>query len=323
MKGKLFVALVGLAMVCFAGGCNNKAKQSGLKVGIIVGPELAKQTDIIERASRIACSDFGQGQVIITTVKSYDEKEYKRAADKLFNENESNASIMGLVIGGNRKVDLRPMIRSAVITGHPVILFSCDEPDSKRDAFVGADEIVAGKMLGKAVAASAGTSTKVVVLITGDEKYLVQRQRASAIRGQLKLNANISIIKTIVNKDSKQSAKALENFLKQMPNVYAVISTGAWMFTPEYQKVLASYKGKIFAIANTPEAIKNLKLGKVQALVVEDLYGQVYDATDLCLKRLQNQVVENPKPLTPMLVTSDNIDEFQKVWGKRKMKREK
>ncbi len=299
-------------------GCNSKPKQSALKVGVIIGPALAKQVDIVKSAAQAVCNDTGRGVVFIKTVKSEQAGEFQQTANSLFKQEESSTSIVGLVIGANCSVDLKPMIRSAVITGHPVILFNCDEPESKRDAYVGIDNILAGKMLGKAVADSAGTSTRVIVLITGDETILMYRQRASAIRSQINLSANLNIIKTIVNKNKnmEESASKLAEFLSRTPNVYAIVSTGNWIFMPAYEKALANYNGKLFAISNTPEAIEAVKSGRVAALVVGDLYSQVYDATHLCLMRLQNQIIASPKPLKPFLVTQDNIKNFIRKWGK-------
>ncbi len=300
-------------------GCNNKPKQSALKIGVIIGPELSRQVDIIESAARAVCRTTGQGVVFVETVNSNESEKYEQTVESIFKENETSSSIVGLVIGTSCNASIDSTIRKAVITGHPVILFNCDLPESKRDAYVGTDEIAAGRLLGKAIADFAGTSTKVIVLLTGDENILMYRQRASAIRKQMNLSANLSIIKTIVCKDIEKSADELVSFLKHTPNVYAIASTGNWIFTKAYKKVLTGYDGKIFAISNTQEAIESLKSGKVTALVVGDLYGQAYDATHLCLMRLQNQIVENPKPLKPVLVTQDNVNEFLKKWGKMKL----
>ncbi len=318
-RKKLHLSIIALSIASYLfviSGCSEKPKQSAFKIGIIVCPTLASQLDIIKSASQAACSASGQGDVFIRALKSDNDTDFRQAIDKLIKEKESAKSIVGFVIGANCSTDLKPAIRKAVITGHPVILFNCDFPESKRDAYIGMDEISAGKMLGQEIANNAGQSTRVIVMITGDESILMYKQRASAIRKQIDMSANVNIIKTIINKNTQQAARELSDFLNHTPNIYAIVSTGDWIFKTPYENILSKYNGKIYAIANTKQAIDALKAGRVTALVVSDLYSEAYIATHLCLMRLQNQIVENPKPIKPVLVTQDNIKEFLKKWGK-------
>ncbi len=317
MYYKYVSLLLGVMAISLFSGCKSSKPAEPLKVAVVIGSELSGQANIINRAAQSAARDEGEGKIIISTVKNPTEAAYKKNIDKLIKAYEDKTSLIGFVIAGRQDVPMKEIIRTSVVTGHPLVLFGYDYPDNKSDAYVGVKQRLAGDLLAEQVAKSGSTPGKMVVVLTGPEGTAIYEKRLRALKTKLHTNVDLRILKIIRN--GAESAGALKKLLTQTPNIYAILSTGPWIFDKQYQDVLKSYKGKIYAIGNTPEALQALKNGKVNALIVEDIFTQVYESVRLCISRLRNQIITSPEPLAPVVVTGKSFPEFEKRWGKKSL----
>ncbi len=301
-------------------GCDNRSGPVPLVVGVLVGPEYSGQADIIKRAAESAAMADGRGRIVTEIIENPTIGGYRDAIKKLLATKVGNNTVMGLVISGNPDYNIDEEIRGITVSGRPVIVFGQDIPRSLRDIFVSCDSSLEGTVLAQVLSQSASSGNKVIAILAGPEKNEIQRQRLSALRNELAQHASIKTLKTINYVDSAQMARDVGELIQRAPTLFAIVSTGPWIFEPQVQKVLSGYKGQVFAIANTPAAFEAMKLGHAQALIVEDIYSQVYKATEYCLARLRNEVVNSPSPLESVLVTPENLTSILSRWGREPLK---
>jgi ABC-type sugar transport system substrate-binding protein len=230
---------------------------------------------------------------------------------------EKNKKIMGLILPGSVNPNLDELIKQTSLTGRPVVMFAADNLESGRDGFVGFDENLSGKMLGQLLYKNSSSDKKLIIVVTkSTPEDKIQLQRLNALRNQLYQHAGTKIIKTIEYSNDDKLASELSENIRKAPTLFAVIATGDWVVSPKVLKSLLDYRGKIFAIANTPSAIAAIKTDRVSGLVVQDIYSASYLAAKLCFSKLRGNISRDPNPLPPIPITSSDIGPFLKKWGK-------
>jgi ABC-type sugar transport system substrate-binding protein len=282
-----------------------------------VNSENTSQADIVSRAAEDAARKDGRSKIIIEKVEPPNIKAFQTSFEKLKSSKIGEDSVKGIVIEGRAGIDMKEPIRSFVLTGHPIIVFGEDFLESKRDIFVHTDYALAGKMLGEQIGHDPQTGSKVIAILTGPAESESQLQITSNLRTELAQYARISVLKTITYENTKQTAHELKELLNRSPNLFAIVSTGSWIFEPEIEKELAGYKGRIYAFANTPEAFKAVQSGLASGIIASDLYEEAYLAVKYCIMRLRGISVHQNAPLKPILITQNNLSQIMADWGKK------
>jgi ABC-type sugar transport system substrate-binding protein len=323
MKYAKYLLLSSLLLgLTFVASCKNKATDRPLVVGVLIGPEYAEQSEIVLQAVRKAAESDGRGVIVSEQVGEANDAAYHSSFEKLRTARADEEQVMGLLLTGNPKIDIKEDIRGASLTGRPIVVFGQDFPESHRDIFVATDDGLAGKMLGSEVCQAPAPGRKIIAVVTGQADNEKQSRLMTGLQNELKQYAQISILKTITYENDAQTTAELKSLLNQTPNLFAIVSTGPWIFHAGAAEVLSDYKGRIYAFGNTPDAFAALKAGRANSLVVEDMYQQAFLAARYCFMRLRTITVSQPVPLKPVLVTQETLPEVMSKWGLQPLRTE-
>lgn len=287
-------------------GCQNHTT-SALRVCIIIQPDLLNIKPAIEKAAQKAITSYGRGTFDILIVAAKTVSAYENKMQEYINKYETNKTLIAFVIEGNKDIDLTEVVRKHILTGYPVVLLNFDYPDSRRDAFIDTDPSLEGKLLGKILTDSEPTDRH--ILLFSDKSYK-STMRLSSLHRELKQYPRIKVIKTITETEPASTKEVLRDCINKYPQLYAIASTTPSIYNAEYKEVLQAFKGKIYATANTKEAISSLVEGRTESLIVPDIYTQIFLATTICLERLEGQIIRKPDKVPPIVLTQDNVDEY-------------
>ena len=290
--------LLAVGLVCLL-GCQENPRSAAVKVGLLIPAEFSEDAGAITEAAGQAADEDGRADVVVKVAEPGRIKQAFEELTKPKNKSQAVSAVAVLAVPG---LDLNQAIYGRVMAGVPVVLFNHDLPETNRDFFVPIDDRLAGELLGRRVLAS-GERKQGIAVVTGQLSSKSQLERLAALQIELQKSPGTTIEKTIRYKDDDQLKRELGEL---PPEIQAVASTGAWIFHAAVMPELKRFKGKLYAIANTPEAMQALKSGQCQVLVVGDLSEQAYRATRLCLSRLRIQTTIEPEPVTPVVLVAQD-----------------
>lgn len=289
------IAVIGLLVVP---SCKGRAAKAHVVVGLVIPQQNSSDAEKVLAAARSAAEQDGRAAV---ELRIAERGEMARVIDDLTKDQANGARVAGIVVFAPPGLDADQVIHKHVMTGRPVVLFGCDLPDSSRSAFIPLDAAAAGTLLAKEVVDNSLLEQKIAV-ITAVEGPNGSAASLNALKKELSTKAGVTIVKTIRYKSDNNLAEKLAQLRADVSDLHAIVSTGPWVFHPQVSSALQGFKGRLYAVDNSDEALGALKDGRCSVLIVHDISVQARLATEACLDLLRGQIPNEPSPVKPIVL---------------------
>ncbi|CAM3901492.1 substrate-binding domain-containing protein [Cohnella lubricantis] len=132
----------------------------------------------------------------------------------------------GLLVQGQNDLAYASLIDQASASGIPVLTIDADEPDSARAAYVGTDNLEAGRRMGELVVRSVGDKGELGVLLGSEASN--QQLRLEGFRSVIARHPDLVIADVRTSNISRlQAEEQTEDMLREHPDLKAVIGFSA------------------------------------------------------------------------------------------------
>jgi ribose transport system substrate-binding protein len=213
-----------------------------------------------------------------------------------------------------------PAINDAVAKGVPVMTFDSDAPDSKRFAFLGVDDVKAGKDVLEELASHIGDAGSVAIL-AGNQNAPNLQKRVQGVKEAAKTHPKIKIIGTFYHVETPQDATAeVLRVQKANPQIKGWAMVGGWpLFTDTLLTALDPAKIKIVAVDALPSQLAYVQKGLAPVLLAQTTYDWGHESVRYIFEK-----VHAKKEVPPVIsmdlfrVSSDNLGTWArqlKRWG--------
>ena len=166
----------------------------------------------------------------------------------------------------------RERIDEAVRSGMLVVTVDADEPNSGRQAYVGTNNVEAGKAIGELAAAGGRQAPLRIGVLIGDERAPNQAQRLQGLRRAIAGSPDVEIVQVASSSISRlRAASAAERMLRGDPDidVMAGLSSLDGIGILEAATREGMPKPLIFAFDDLPETIEAIRGGGIAASIVQ------------------------------------------------------
>lgn len=232
-----------------------------------------------------------------------------------------------LVSCSNAKV-VGPAIDEAVKLGIPVMTFDSDAADSKRFAFLGADDGKIGERVLDELAPLIGKKGKVAILAGNQDAGNLRARVAGVQKAAKERYPEIAIVGVFNHEETPKAAVAkLEEVEKRHPDLAGWAMVGGWpLFSPALLDKIDPAKRKIVAVDALPAQLPYIEKGKVPALLGLPTYRWGYTSVEVLVAKLQGDEKKTSakalkklrKEIVPIKVFSDNLGGWARqlrAWG--------
>ncbi|MBN1342990.1 MAG: sugar-binding protein [Phycisphaerae bacterium] len=200
----------------------------------------------------------------------------------------------------------------------PVVTQDSDAPKSKRVAYVGTNNVEAGRKVGKLIKDVLPKGGKIAVFV-GKMDVANARERYAGIMEELK-GAKIEVVTGAPYTDENSYPKAQENVrvaLDKFPDVGCLV--GLWSYNgPMMVKVVKEKGSKVPIVCFDEEGptLQGIREGLILATVVQQPYQFGYDSIRVLAKLAKGEPIEIPKDglmyVPTKVIRKANVDEFEK-----------
>lgn len=185
----------------------------------------------------------------------------------------------------------------------------------KATAFVGSDDVNAGRIEMQFIADKIGGKGNIAV-IHGPTGHSAEINRTKGIYEVLEKYPDIKVIfEQPADWDRAKAMSLVENWLQTGKELNAIVSQNDEMALGAYKAVEAAGKAgeiKIIGIDAIPDALKSVKEGKLDATVFQDAKGQAEKSVEVAVMAAKGEKVEKHYDIPFQLITKENVDEFLK-----------
>ena len=304
------VHLVVFLALAVAGCSSSQSGSAGRKV---IGVLLADTSDQFQVYLMDGMKEVADPDTTIEVVfmdGKYDAGRQLQQAENLMAQN-----VAALILMAVDSVAAQPILKSAQQAGIPVVLvnrrITSQNPVA---AYVGSNDVLAGRIEMTAVAQALGGKGRIVIL-EGTYGHEPQIQRKQGYDEVLRQYPNIETVASNTGKWYRNEAMAvMENWLQANLNINAVVAQNDEMALGALKAIEdAGLMGQIViaGIDATPEALEYVKEGKLNITVFQDAKKQgrtaVQVARDVALAKTPKE-----EYLIPFeLVTLENVDTYE------------
>ncbi|GGG22949.1 substrate-binding domain-containing protein [Paenibacillus abyssi] len=313
----VFVTLLTFVLAaCGSGGNEPAATTAG------AGEEATKAMKVGVTYSNL------QNEYIIATQNAIRDKAAELGVELIENDGQGKAEnqitqvenyitqkVDAIIVSPTDRNGVAPAIDLAVNANIPVIILTAEVANlDKATAFVGSDDVIAGKMETEFVLEKLG-GTGNVVIMHGPNGNSAQINRSEGIKQVLSLNPDVQVLaEQTANWDRAQALSLMENWLQTYPDIDAVIAQNDEMALGAYNAIEAAGKQDeimVVGIDAIPDALKSVGEDKLAATVFQDARGQGSTALEIAVKSANGETVEHMNFIPFQLVTKENLADFQ------------
>ncbi|GAB0119586.1 sugar-binding protein [Acidisoma sp. 7E03] len=230
--------------------------------------------------------------------------------------------IDGIAISVADAGSVQRVIAQGRAAGIPIITFDADAPNSKRQAYVGTNNLQLGQYLAEQLI-KAHPTAGTYAMISGGPAAENLNERLKGVREVLSKAGwkEISGSPTFCNDDSALGIQQMADLITGNPNLSAIVAVGGWplftenaydAFYTKHKDAIDSGKLTIVSADTLPAELNLLKKGEVAALVGQQPYAMGAKAMDILLQLKQGKTVDPIQYVGLDVVTKDNVDQFMK-----------
>ena len=224
-------------------------------------------------------------------------------------ERSVSAGVDGILTQGLDETTFRPVIDKAIERGVPVVTIDTDAPTSKRLAYVGSDNYLAGAQAGRFMAQATGGVARIGV-VTGSFEATNMKQRLKGFEDAIRPFPGMRIVS--VESSNISRVRAIEKtalLLNRHPEINALFGASALDGTAMAQVVSGRGRRDVFILAfdDLPETIEWMRKGVIAATVVQEPYRMGYDGVELLLRAARNERLESNYYTATRILTAKEV----------------
>lgn len=230
-------------------------------------------------------------------------------------ENLIAMKVDGIGIGATDPKALAPYVDKAVDAGIKVITFETDTPDSKRMAYMGTDNYLAGRHLAYALASALSNKGKVLML-TGLPTQRSLNRRIEGIQDVLKEKfPDIQIVDSQSSHgDPAKAVSMTEDMIQAHPDFDAFVGIDATAGPSAVSVWKAKgWKGnekKIITFDNMPENLQGLRDGYITSIITQMQHTWGVKILTKLNDLVEGKGIEENEDTGNVEITSKNIDTY-------------
>lgn len=203
-----------------------------------------------------------------------------------------------------------------------VPLFTVDtRADGVRLPYIGADNLLLGRMAAQHMAKTAGFQGKFAV-IAGSKDQFCHLDRAEGFTQSMAGYSRIEVVDVSYAHSSFDSAMDITRaLLDEYPDLAGIFCTSAVMGLGAAEQVKASFRLNqvaIVAMDTQSDALSALRSGLLSGLITQDGYEAGYLAIETVMKSLSGKSIEDNIYLSTELLTRKNVEEFMEEYLQRR-----
>lgn len=327
-KGILTGLLV--VMMLFVAGCGSKESASGdSKKSLYFIPivDTGAYWNPMKKGAEDAAKELGYTLVTKTSPSAEPSKKEKHIG---FIKEATAKDVAGIAVAPIEKKAFKDSIKTAVDKGIPVITFDADlENEADRTAYVGTDNVSAGKELGKQAAEemkAKGITGGSIAIVCVDVAQPTMIDREKGLKEGFeevygKDAANFKFLATIQDNDQpSESKKQLEGYISANKDLVTVFSLGSEGPDVGVMSALES-QGKAGEILHygfdyTDTWLKGIDDGRITAIVDQDAYQIGYQVIENLAKAVEGEKIDTTIPIDVKYVKAADLE----AYGKEKSK---
>jgi ribose transport system substrate-binding protein len=319
---RLGLVSVGVLAAALSIGCNKKTETGGTAAPAASGPGTYKFAfvtnnsagfwNIAVKGVQKAEQDFGIKAEVLRPLKG------ELAEQQRYLEDVMVMGFQGMAVSPVNPDSMTPML-DKVAAKMPVITHDSDAPKSKRSAYVGTNNVEAGRAAGAAALKALGDKRKgKVAIFVGRIDMQNAIERRQGVEESLK-GTGLEILPVFLDgTDRAKAKKNIEDALARYPDL--VLAIGLWSYNgPTLAGAIRASSRKekpaIVAFDEDEETLKGIEDGLVYATIVQKPFEFGYQSMKL-LKDIKDgkQVPTNVNPGIDT-ITKENLTAF---WTKLK-----
>ncbi|MDT2764729.1 sugar ABC transporter substrate-binding protein [Enterococcus asini] len=327
-KGILTGLLV--VMMLFVAGCGSKESASGdSKKSLYFIPivDTGAYWNPMKKGAEDAAKELGYTLITKTSPSAEPSKKEKHIG---FIKEATAKDVAGIAVAPIEKKAFKDSIKTAVDKGIPVITFDADlENEADRTAYVGTDNVSAGKELGKQAAEemkAKGITGGSIAIVCVDVAQPTMIDREKGLKEGFeevygKDAANFKFLATIQDNDQpSESKKQLEGYISANKDLVTVFSLGSEGPDVGVMSALES-QGKAGEILHygfdyTDTWLKGIDDGRITAIVDQDAYQIGYQVIENLAKAVEGEKIDTTIPIDVKYVKAADLE----TYGKEKSK---
>jgi ribose transport system substrate-binding protein len=225
------------------------------------------------------------------------------------------AKVSGIIAYVQDETRYNDVINKVIEGGIPLVTIDSDAENSKRLAYVGTDNVEAGRVGGREVIRQIGTEGKVAIIM-GGKSVKNQIERVEGFKSYISSNSNI-VVAAIESSDSYllEAELAARKILNRHPDIKALFCTSALdgLGAAKAVKSLGLVgKVKIICFDDLPETLDNIEKGIITSTVVQQPYVMGYKAVNIIMDNIEGKTTKGLFITDVLVVDKENLDEFRK-----------
>lgn len=223
------------------------------------------------------------------------------------------ANVNGIITYIQDENSYNSVINKVVDADIPLVTIDSDAEKSKRLAYIGTDNVHAGKVGAKEMIKHIGITGDIGIIMGGKE-VKNQVERVAGFTSYINENSNLKIT-NIESSDSYllQAELAAKKILTDNDNIKAIFCTSAQDGIGA-AKVIKSMglidEVKIISFDALPETIQLIQEGIISATIAQNPYVMGYEAVKSILSIIEGKRVKEIQLIDVLIINNENIDEY-------------
>lgn len=206
-----------------------------------------------------------------------------------------------------------PIVDRANEAGIPIVVVNAKTDNvDEATAFVGSDDVVAGRMLAEYVIDKKGNDARVLHLM-GVIGNSASTDRSQGIEEAF-ANTNVTILDSQTGRWNRdEGMRIAEDWIQRFPKFDAIVSENDEMAVGAVNAlIIADRKDDVVCIGvdGTDDAIVSVKNGELDATILQDAVGQGEGAAKVAVAILTGQPYEKSHMIPFTFIDKSNVDEF-------------
>jgi len=230
------------------------------------------------------------------------------------------ARVSGIITYVQDEDRYKPIIDKVITGGIPIVTVDSDAEGSKRLAYVGTDNVAAGRIGAEEMIRQIGSIGNVGIIM-GGKNVKNQIERVKGFTDYLKSQSKI-IVSDIESSDSYllEAELAAKKIVTNDSTIKALFCTSA-LDGQGAAKALSSMgltgKIKIVCFDDLPETLDYIRSGVIASTIVQKPYNMGYKAVNIIMDNMEGKPTMGVFLTDVLAVSSDNLSDYIKDQGAR------
>jgi ribose transport system substrate-binding protein len=229
-----------------------------------------------------------------------------------------SAGVDGISVSCSDGKVLKGAIDAAVAKGVEVVTFDSDSPDSKRFAYYGIDDVMAGRKVMDELIKQMGEKGTVAIL-AGNQNATNLQARVRGARERAMMFPNIKLKDVYYHAETAaEAAQKVQSVQKANPDISGWAMIGGWPLFTKNALDGVWENAKVTSVDHLPEQLEYVRKGQVQSLVGQDCYGWGYRTVEMLFDKVH--LNKSPEKVINtfdlQVVVKTNVEDYVGIWDK-------